>query len=214
MGAVSRRRSSSARSSSPLRRGLTSLMALLLSIVLAINLAVAIGGETFVNPFSPFFLAHKAGALARYLRHRAGCISRGGHGPLEPYVQRAARRHQLDPALLGALVQVESGSRPHRISRTGAMGPAQLMEGTARQMGVQDPFDPEQAIDGGARYLRHMLDRFGGDPALALAAYNAGPGSIVGRRVPHNGETEHYVPRVLAVWRARSNGAATTSSLP
>ena len=82
------------------------------------------------------------------------------------------------------------------------MGPAQLVPSTARMLGVDDPFDPEEGIDGGARYLHDLLKQFGGNTTLAVAAYNSGPGAVVGGRVPRNGETEFYVDRVIARWKA------------
>ncbi|GHH02022.1 lytic transglycosylase domain-containing protein [Comamonas sp. JC664] len=165
--------------------------------VVLLNLAVAWFGSSFVSPLSFSFLEAKAGAVRAYLTHRPSCLMEG-HAPLEPIIDAAERRHGLPPGLLRALVQVESESRVHRISPAGAMGPGQLMPGTAAMLGVKDPFDPEPAIDGSARYLAGQLRRFK-DVRLAVAAYNAGPGSVNGR-VPKNGETEYYVPKVLAAW--------------
>jgi len=82
------------------------------------------------------------------------------------------------------------------------MGPAQLTPDTARHLGVTDPFDPASGIDGSARYLAAQLHSFH-DVKLAVAAYNAGPGAIVGRTIPKNGETEHYVRKVMAAYRPR-----------
>lgn len=118
---------------------------------------------------------------------------------LHSVVESAALRAGLDPALFAALVEAESGYNPKAVSSAGAQGLAQLMPGTARSLGVRDPFDPEQNADGGARYLAQMLKEFGGDERLALAAYNAGPGAV--RRhggVPPFAETQRYVERVLA----------------
>ena len=110
----------------------------------------------------------------------------------------AARRHHLDPALVLALVQVESAFQPHAVSRKGAQGLTQLMPATAREMGVKDALDPEQNLDGGARYLSWLLSRYGGDLRRALAAYNAGPGAVDRHQgVPPYRETLQYVRRVL-----------------
>jgi soluble lytic murein transglycosylase-like protein len=110
----------------------------------------------------------------------------------------AARRHKLDPALVLALVQVESAFRPDAVSPKGAQGLTQLMPATARDMGVKDVLDPEQNLDGGARYLSWLLSRYGGDLKRALAAYNAGPGAVDRHRgVPPYRETLQYVRRVL-----------------
>jgi soluble lytic murein transglycosylase-like protein len=110
----------------------------------------------------------------------------------------AARRHNLDPDLVLSLVQVESGFKARAVSPKGAQGLTQLMPGTARDLGVKDVFDPAQNLDGGARYLRDMLKRYGGDLALALAAYNAGPGAVDRHNgIPPYRETRQYVRRVL-----------------
>jgi soluble lytic murein transglycosylase-like protein len=162
--------------------------------LLAINGAVAFFGSSVVFPLSPFFLPQKVDALTSYARHRPLCLLTG-HEDLQALTAKAERTHGLPSGLMWAIVQTESGARPHRISFAGAMGPAQLMPGTASLMGVTDPFDPPQAIDGGARYLKEQLDRFR-DVQLAVAAYNAGPGAVHGV-VPRNGETELYVAKVM-----------------
>jgi hypothetical protein len=169
--------------------------------VTAVNCAVAFFGNTVVFPLDPFFLREKSVALRRYFTHRAICVFTG-HDDMKDIVQAAALRRRVEPALLHAVIEVESRYGPHRISPAGAMGAAQLIAPTARMLGVDDPFDPNEGVDGGARYLREMLDRFKGDRALAVAAYNAGPGAVVGGRVPENGETEFYVKRVMAAYRA------------
>ncbi len=111
-------------------------------------------------------------------------------------IKAAAIRYGLDPTLLAGLVQAESGFRPDAVSHAGAIGLAQLMPGTADGLGV-DPHDPVQNLDGGARYLREQLDRFG-SVELALAAYNAGPGRVAqAGGIPRIAETQAYVPRVL-----------------
>ncbi len=165
--------------------------------VVLLNLGVAWLGDTRVFPLSLSYLQDKARALGTYARHRPACLL-SGHPPLEPLITAAERRHRLPPGLLQALIRVESEARVHRISPTGAMGPGQLMPGTARMLRVEDPFDPAPAIDGSARYLAEQLARFD-DVKLAVAAYNAGPGAVRGR-VPRNGETEFYVERVLATY--------------
>lgn len=118
-------------------------------------------------------------------------------GDIASLAREAAARHGVDPDLFERLVSAESGGNPRAVSSAGAMGLAQLMPATAQALGVQDPFDPVQNLDGGARYLRSMLDRFG-DPRLAVAAYNAGPGAVQRYgSVPPYPETVAYVARVL-----------------
>ncbi len=181
------------------RRGWIWLGVCALTPLVLLNLAVAWFGGTRVSPLSLSFLEEKAHALRAYARHRPACLLRG-HAPLEPLITEAERRHRLPPGLLQALVRVESEARVHRISPAGAMGPGQLMPGTARMLGVEDPFEPGPAVDGSARYLAAQLRRFR-DVRLALAAYNAGPGAVDGQ-VPRNGETEFYVAKVMEAYTA------------
>ena len=162
--------------------------------LVTLNLAVAFFGSSVVFPLSPFFVKEKAHALAAYARHRPLCLLTG-HGDLGALADTAEKRYGLPRGLMRAIVSVESGGHAHRISFAGAMGPAQLMPGTAALLGVSDPFDPAQAIDAGARYLSQQLKRTG-RVDLAVAAYNAGPGAVNGR-IPQNGETEFYVARVM-----------------
>jgi soluble lytic murein transglycosylase-like protein len=135
--------------------------------------------------------------------------------PCGAEIDAAAAKNGIDPALLRALVRQESGFDPAARSGAGATGLTQLMPGTAASLGV-DPTDPAQALDGGARYLRQQLDRFGGDERLALAAYNAGPGAVARHGgVPPYAETQRYVEKVLgfaAAERATRPAPTTTSS--
>ena len=127
--------------------------------------------------------------------------------PFGAEITAAAQRHGIDPALLAGLVKQESGFNPNAGSPAGARGLTQLMPGTAAGLGVTDPLDPAQSIEGGAKYLAEQLDRFGGDVARALAAYNAGPGAV--QRfggVPPYAETQNYVRAV------QSNAAAYRGS--
>jgi soluble lytic murein transglycosylase-like protein len=114
-------------------------------------------------------------------------------------IDAAAASNGIDPALLKGLVSQESGFDPNARSGAGALGLTQLMPGTASSLGVTNPLDPAQSLQGGAKYLRQQLDRFGGDERLALAAYNAGPGAVARYGgVPPYSETQNYVNSVMA----------------
>ncbi len=111
---------------------------------------------------------------------------------------QVAQKYNLEPSLLKAVAHAESNFSPDAISRAGAKGIMQLTDTTAAGLGVTNVFDPLQNIEGGAKYLRAMLDRYDGDVSLALAAYNAGPGAVDrwGGLPPYQ-ETQAYIPRVL-----------------
>lgn len=121
-----------------------------------------------------------------------------GATPFAAEISAAAARNGVDPSLLTGLIRAESNFDPGATSPAGAQGLTQLMPGTAAGLGVTNPLDPVQSIEGGARYLRQQLDRFGGDVTKALAAYNAGPGAVERfGGVPPYEETQNYVRRVL-----------------
>lgn len=146
-----------------------------------------------------------------------------GKGCCEPELSRALReavaRHGIDEALLRAVIHVESGFNPRARSPAGAAGLMQLMPATAQRFGVTDRFDVGQNVQGGARYLRVLLDLFDGDLHLALAAYNAGEAAVrrFGNRVPPFPETRAYVPAVLERYRlerAHREAAAAPKAPP
>ncbi len=148
--------------------------------------------------------------LAAYFlaRHLAWHDAWNDERHIPTLIDEVARSRGLDPALLQALVEVESSGRPHAVSAAGACGLTQVMPRTALELGVHDPFDPRENLTAGAVYLQRMLDRFGGSLPLALAAYNAGPGAVdAAQGIPAYGETRAYVDRVtrrLAALKARS----------
>ncbi len=118
---------------------------------------------------------------------------------IEKSIDKAALKYNLSPDLIRAVIKAESDFQVKAESSAGARGLMQLMPATAKELGVKDLFDIDQNIDGGTRYLRSMLDRFENDIRKALAAYNAGPGTVerFGGRVPPYRETRDYVERVL-----------------
>jgi soluble lytic murein transglycosylase-like protein len=120
-------------------------------------------------------------------------------GGVAQTILASARQHQLDPLLVRAVMLTESAGKPHATSPQGARGLMQLMPATAARFGVADPDDPAQNIGGGTRYLRWLLDRYGGNVPLALAGYNAGEGAVDRHDgIPPYRETRHYVWRVQA----------------
>lgn len=124
----------------------------------------------------------------------------GGAGSSEynPLIEQAAARYGVDPAVLHGLIQQESDFDPGAESSAGAAGLTQLMPGTATSLGVANPLDPAESIEGGARYLGGLMSEFGGNTEDALAAYNAGPGAVQQYGgVPPYAETQSYVSKVL-----------------
>jgi hypothetical protein len=119
-----------------------------------------------------------------------------GEQDFESFVEEAGGVHGVDPALIRAVIQVESGGNPVAISRAGARGLMQLMPGTAAELGVRDSFDPRQNIEGGTRYLKKLLDRYQGTLNLALAAYNWGMGNLERNPEAMPRETKNYITKV------------------
>ncbi|MCF6290717.1 MAG: lytic transglycosylase domain-containing protein [Desulfobacterales bacterium] len=137
----------------------------------------------------------------RYLASAPESNSRAGRN-YDTLIRAAARRHQLDPELIRAVIRVESNFEKKAVSSKGARGLMQLMPGTAMEMGVGSVFDPADNIMGGSRYLRKLYDRFQGDLELTLAAYNAGPNRVEeSGGVPRIPETVSYVRQVLRQYR-------------
>jgi soluble lytic murein transglycosylase-like protein len=121
---------------------------------------------------------------------------------LERAVTRAAKQHRLHPALLFAVMKAESSFNPIVVSKAGAVGLMQLVPETAMRHGVQNLYDTNENVAGGARHLRYLLDRFHGNTRLALAAYNAGEGKVDRyKQIPPYKETRHYVQKVLSYYR-------------
>jgi soluble lytic murein transglycosylase-like protein len=140
-----------------------------------------------------------------------------GSSEYDPLIEQAAARYGLDPSVLHGLIQQESGFNPSAQSSAGASGLTQLMPGTATSLGVVNPLNPAESIEGGARYLSQLMGQFGGNTEEALAAYNAGPGAV--RQyggIPPYAETQSYVSKVLGYAEAyrQAHGAPSAIGSP
>ena len=120
-----------------------------------------------------------------------------------PHIRYAATQHRLDYKLLQAIIDTESAFNPQAYSKAGAVGLMQLMPSTAKELHVQNSWNPVQNIQGGAKYFRQMLNTFGQDIELSLAAYNAGPNAVkrAGNSIPNYPETKRYVEKVMKTYR-------------
>lgn len=145
-----------------------------------------------------------------------GASAGAGGGEYEALIEQAAQRNGIEPAVLYGLIEQESGFNASAQSSAGAMGLTQLMPGTASSLGVSNPYDAAESIEGGARYLGNLMREFSGNTTDALAAYNAGPAAVSQYGgVPPYPETESYVSKVMANADAyrQSHPAATGSVL-
>jgi soluble lytic murein transglycosylase len=134
--------------------------------------------------------------------------------PYAELIRESAERHRVDVGLVEAVVTAESAGNPRAVSRKGAQGLMQLMPQRSAQLGVRDPFDPRQNIEGGVRHLRDLLERYGGNLTLALAAYNAGVDAVrTYSGVPPYAETQEYVRRVRALYTGAGQLTAGAVSL-
>jgi len=126
---------------------------------------------------------------------------------IDAAIDQAAERHHVDPNLVRSVIKVESNFNPNAVSRKGAMGLMQLMPATARSLNVSNPFDPQQNVDAGVRHLKKLLESYGGDVRLSLAAYNAGAGAVArSAGVPRFGETRNYVRRITELYAGGGAG--------
>jgi hypothetical protein len=134
---------------------------------------------------------------------------------LEPLIARRSEEQNLDPNLVRAVIQAESGYNRKALSNKGAMGLMQLMPETASLLKVRNPFDADENLRGGTAYLRSLIDRFAGRVELAVAAYNAGPGAVEKHRgIPPYQETREYVKRVLSLYQGKPTLAMSASKGP
>jgi soluble lytic murein transglycosylase-like protein len=145
-------------------------------------------------------------------------LARGYHvssAEIDSAIERAATKHGVDANLVRALVKVESNFNPNAVSNKGAMGLMQLMPRTATGLSVSNPFDPQQNVDAGVRHLKQLLNNFGGDVRLSLAAYNAGEGAVKrSGGVPRSAETQNYVKRITDLYWNKNGNVFRPMSAP
>jgi len=171
------------------------------------------GRRFFVNADPPVRLAPSRPHSSIYMPEQSSFL--GGNRPavsidrdgVEKLVREAADRHQVDPALVRAVIETESNWNPSAVSRKGALGLMQLIPTTAQRFGADDAFSPKQNVDAGVRYLKTLLERYNGNLDLALAAYNAGEGAVDrAHGVPAYRETRNYVQRVQEAYFRPGSG--------
>lgn len=139
---------------------------------------------------------------------RQGNLSSTRQSAYSGIIGEMSKKYSVDPGLIASVIAAESGGNPEATSPAGAQGLMQLMPGTAESLGVSDAYDPAQNIEGGTKYLRKLLDQFGGNVSLALAAYNAGAANVAKYGgVPPFAETQAYVKRVLDGFSSESRQA-------
>ena len=168
----------------------------------AASMRAARSAAAEVNEYLGHESSQSANAKIAAANFRRGAATAGD---IDSAIEQAAARHNVDPNLVRAVVKVESNFNPNAVSRKGAMGLMQLMPSTARQLKVQNPFDPEQNVDAGVRHLKQLLESYGGDIKLTLAAYNAGAGAVArSSGVPRYAETQNYVRRITNLYHGGS----------
>lgn len=158
-------------------------------------------------------LNNEPGGRPVSVSHTRGKGSSGSPAQYEEFITRAALTYKLDPLLIKAIIKAESDFNRYAVSSSGAQGLMQLMPETARDMRVDNPFDPLQNINGGTRYFRNLFDIYDNDLSLSLAAYNAGPSRVaVNGPLPRIQETREYVRRVIMYYHSYQQDFAAGGS--
>lgn len=175
------------------------------------NITINVNGEEYYsdqNGFSEKAAAPKPEKTTVSRSHRKSVSKR--KKDYENLVAEAAKKHQVDPKLVHAVIQAESSYNPTAVSSAGAVGLMQLMPGTARRFGVNDRRDAYQNIDGGTRYLKHLIKLFDSNLNLAVAAYNAGENAVIrnNNSIPPYTETRNYVKEVLSLQDYLKHGSS------
>ncbi|HET8668596.1 MAG TPA: lytic transglycosylase domain-containing protein, partial [Terriglobales bacterium] len=159
--------------------------------------------ETYVDS-RPAVVAERKPAKAQSINPNYRDLARGrvvSTAEIDNAIQQAAKRHGVDPNLVRAMIKVESNFNPRAVSRKGAMGLMQLMPDTARGLKVTNPFDPNQNVDAGVRYFKNLMNNYGGNVNLSLAAYNAGARNVAqAGGVPRFPETQNYVKQITNMY--------------
>jgi hypothetical protein len=175
------------------------------------------GNESFLLPSSPFDPPVKSPPPLQppfqTVSPHVPAVSNNLHEKkdFDPIIEEAARVNGVEPGLIRAVIQVESGGNPLAVSPAGAQGLMQLMPATGGELGVNNPFDPVQNIMAGTRYLRQLLDRYRGDVRLALAAYNWGMGNLEKRPEYMPNETQRYIVKVESIYRSKLEASQRVS---
>ncbi|MBT6433563.1 MAG: lytic transglycosylase domain-containing protein [Deltaproteobacteria bacterium] len=174
-----------------------------LGAMVGVNQSVRTFGGGYPHLLSPFHFQNKVSALGKLAGHAIQYPFLNKDKSIRELLRHYAHINKIPYSLVAAVAEAESNLMPYRISSTGAMGVMQLMPGTARDMGVTDPFDPKDNIRGGVRYLKILWKRYRGNKEKIAAAYNWGMGRVSKRKrlgkVPS--ETRHYIKRVLKLER-------------